>query len=286
MLQVPAFCALTVQAPDPNRHDRFNNSPSFIGNPHIWAGVGQNAGSFWGTLVSPNFMLTTTHGPIGGTVRFYQTNNANGAFIERTVISGMQVAGTDLHLVRLNAPATGINPFPIAVALSSAEFLGHTLFTFGTAANAPAQQANQRLGRNVLDRLEPGFSNANLGSTLGDVFLYDFDNPGGVGADESRIESGDSGAPTFILINGQPSLIGIHWFQFSEGSFGFPNIGSGDTLVSSYVTQINNGISTLGGSDQVTTLSISPVPEPSSLVLAAFVGSASWVAARRRRVRK
>lgn len=282
--QTDIYGALTVQGIDPNRHDRFNNSPSFIGNPYVWAGIGQNAGSAWGTLISPTFVLTTAHGPVSGAVRFYQSNNSGGTFVERTVISGMQVAGTDLYLARLNAPATGITPFPIAVSPNASDFLGQSLFVFGLSGPA-VTQANQRLGRNVIDQVIPGFSNPNLVGA-GDVFVYDFDNPGGVGADEARVEGGDSGGPSFVLINGQPSLVGIHWFQVLAGGMDFPNGGSGDTLVSSYINQINTSITTLGGSETISTLNIVVVPEPSSLMLAAFAGSFSWVAARRRRVQK
>jgi len=35
----PARAAMVLQGYDPQLHDRFNNDPSFIGNPYNWSGI-------------------------------------------------------------------------------------------------------------------------------------------------------------------------------------------------------------------------------------------------------
>ena len=51
------------------------------------------------------------------------------------------------------------------------------------------------------------------------------------------IFSGDSGNPFFILINNEPVLLGV-----------LSNSGGSGSFVSSFITEINNTMSSLGGS--------------------------------------
>lgn len=265
-----AHAAMVIQGYDPALHDRFANNINFIGAGHDWSAVGRTSAT-WATLVTPSFALTVTHGPASGVVRFYQSNDPNGAFVERTIVdtATLTQAGldrrSDLTLVRLNAPATGINQVRV-LDIAPADIVGKTQFVFGLSDGADPF-TNVRLGRNQIDIAEVGFSHPNLdsGNSKNDVTVYDYDNPGGVGADEAWIQGGDSGAPSFVLINGMPTLVGIHWFMFGAGSFGFENPGSGDTLVSSFIDEINEAIAATGSSERV--LSVSAVPEPSAGLL-------------------
>lgn len=117
-----------------------------------------------------------------------------------------------------------------------------------------------RMGRNQVDQFIDNFQDAALGATVTDVIIYDYAAPtGGLGPDEARVNWGDSGAPSFLSLDGQPALVGLHWFQYDAGEFG-NNPGSGDSFVPSYISSINAGM--VG--EKLTLVS---VPEPSALLL-------------------
>lgn len=289
----PAKAALVVQGYNADLHDRFNNNPSFIGNPYDWSGVGRrnvDSGSRWGTLISPSFLVTATHFPVTGTVRFYGTNDPNGPFAERSVAQSIILTqagqpGTplisDITLIRLNAPVANTAYYPILNLPSNSGYLNQTIFTFGQAAGTSV--TSQRLGRNQIEAVIPNAEvRVNGIDYRNDVFLFDYDNPGGVGADESYVQSGDSGAPSFIIVNGQPALVGLHWFQYTTQNFGgIYGFGSGDSLISSFVDELNDAMAGTGSSERVTVLTA--VPEPSSwLVVLAATGSFALVSRRRR----
>ncbi|QDV42281.1 hypothetical protein Enr13x_21260 [Stieleria neptunia] len=68
-----------------------------------------------------------------------------------------------------------------------------------------------------------------------DLWLGQLDRPvGGLGQDDSMLSGGDSGGPTFTIVNGKPVLVGIHWFTYDDGNGG---IGSADSIVAD-VSQI------------------------------------------------
>src|SRR5690606_13143804 len=113
-----------------------------------------------------------------------------------------------------------------------------------------------------------------------DVFLYDYDvGVGGMGADEARVEGGDSGGPTFAIgAGGALGLVGIHWFNYdpSDGQLG----GSGDTFVPSFIDEVNAAMALAGSSERLSV--ITAVPEPSTAALL-LVGIAA-VGLRRSRI--
>jgi hypothetical protein len=274
-----AWSALTIQNYNATQHDRFANNANFIGNGFNWGGVGRTSSS-WGTLISPSFVLTATHAAGAGQIRFYTSNSANGGFVERTIVQNIVLTQSgsdrpsDLTLSRLDSAVAGVDFFPILDLPSSADYVNQELFVFGLSDTADPF-TNVRLGRNNIDEVLPLFShpNLNVGNTKNDVFIYDFDNPGGVGADESRVEGGDSGSSSFVIANGTPALVGIHWFQYDTNDFGGGKLGSGDTFVSSFVDEINAAIAATGSLERV--LTITSVPEPSSLLLViALLGAA------------
>jgi hypothetical protein len=285
-----AWAALTIQNYNATQHDRFANNASFIGNGFNWGGVGRTGAGIgtWGTLVSPTFVVTATHFAGTGPIRFYTSNDPNGGFVERSIVQNITLtqAGSDrtsdFTLSRLDSAVTGVDIFPILDLPTNAQCLNKEIFVFGLS-NGPDSFTNVRLGRNNIDNVLTLFSDPvlNFGNSKNDVFIYDFDNPGGVGADEARVEGGDSGAPSFAIVNGAPALVGVHWFQSDVGDFGSPNIGSGDTFVSSFVDEINEAIASTGSLERV--LTITAVPEPSTLLLvAAALGAVQCI----RRIRK
>ena len=274
-----ARSALTIQNYNSTQHDRFANNANFIGNGFNWGGVGRTSGS-WGTLISPTFVLTATHAAGAGPIRFYTSNDPNGGYVQRNIVQNIAITQSgsnkpsDLTLSRLDSAVSGVDFFPILDLPTSAQYINQTLFVFGLSTSGDPF-TNVRVGRNQIDDILPLFSHPNLngGNSKNDVFTYDFDNPGGLGADEARVEGGDSGGSSFVIANGKPALVGIHWFQYDARDFAGGKLGSGDTFVSSFVDELNAAIAATGSLEQVQ--AITAVPEPSTLLLvSAFLGTA------------
>jgi len=260
--------AMTIQGYDPDKHDRFNNDPSFIGNPYDWSGVGRGITGRWGTMISDTYFLSAAHFAPSGTLRFYHTNDLGGTFEDRAILSGAPIAGSDLWLGKLS---TAVSPlvakYPIFELPTDADYDNRGIFTFGLTGSSPGTVNTVRLGRNQID---PGtIGSYTVSGTTGDAFLFDYDNPGGVGADESKIQPGDSGGPSFALAYGlYPAIVGVHWFNYTDP----PNpSGSGDTFVPHYIAALDSAM------DEP----LMTIPEPSSLALIVIGGAALGVFSRR-----
>lgn len=269
---LPASAALTIAGYDPQRHERFLNDADFIGSGYDWSGVGRNESGRWGVLLSPSFTVSATHAApaIGSTLRFYATNDLGGSFVERQVVASTavtqsgQVNSSDLVLTQLSGPASGIMHYPVLSLPTLDDYVGQELFVWGQSSSDPAQYT-MRLGRNEITAVLPTFSHPNLGSSIGDAFIYDYDTVNGVGDDEARVAGGDSGGPSFVIAaGGVPAVVGTHWFNYDGASVGVSQ-GSGDNLVPSFIDEMNSLMASSGSSERLTI--ISAVPEPSTLLL-------------------
>ena len=216
-------------------NDRFTNSGSFIGSEFNFSGVSRNGR--WGTLISPNVMLTATHYPISGTVSFYTGNDPNEVPIQRTVISGQQVGSSDLWAVVLNAPVPDsiqiyqfatdsfsyIPATPPEISIESAgPFQGLTAFMVGVS---PTVHANNTIDQAVGQNLISGYAEdvPFLGFTDNDSIILEYDSPGI--SFESYVQTGDSGAPLFVARDGELLLLGVNSFQLT-GSNGYRDFGN------------------------------------------------------------
>lgn len=257
-------------------YDRFLNSPSFIGSGYDWSGVGRSSSGQWGTMVSSHYFLSAAHSSPSGTLTFYGTNSAAFGAPKQTVniVGGQAIAGTDLWLGQVD---TAVNFANYAVS-SSIDVVGQDVFMFGIGTG-PTLETQMRLGRNTVEAYFQDFSDKNL-SSVGDIFIYDYDTPtGGVGPDEAKVEGGDSGAPTFMIVDNKPVLLGFHWFQYTGGDFSDSSTGSGDTAVARYIDTVNG---VMGNGQQLVVVA---VPEPGSMCLLAapLIG---WAVRRRWNRRK
>lgn len=274
----PLAAALVVigyQAETAGKYDRFANAAAFIGSAYDWSGVGKTSSDRWGVLISPSFVLSSRHHAPSKTdnIRFYESNDPNGGYVERSIVSSTVMANSDLILTQLGEATTGVATY--AIGHPATNLVGEELLVWGRASH-PDPFLNMRLGRNEVLEVMPGFSSPAELVGQGDVFIYDYDTTAaGLGADEARIDDGDSGGPSFIVGPGGPVLVGVHWFKYDAE---LPNYleGSGDTLVTSYINEINSAMAAAGSSEFVTVA----VPEPGALGL--VIAGLSVVLVRRR----
>ncbi|MCA9133187.1 MAG: PEP-CTERM sorting domain-containing protein [Planctomycetales bacterium] len=287
-LSQPSTAAITISGYDPNLHDRFTNHSTFIGSGYDWSGVGRTDEGRWGVLVSPSFALSAAHlaPSVDSTLRYYPGNDPSSAPVDRKVIANVSLtqlgltASSDLVLSQLSSPATGIAHYPVLSLPSSRQLVGQQLFVWG-ASDSPDPPTSMRLGRNEVTAILPAFSDPVLGASTGDVFIYDFDTVNGLGIDEARAEGGDSGAPSFVVSSqGQLTLAGVHWFQYTAPDNLPGSMGSGDTLISSFISSINAAMQARGSSERLIT--ITAIPEPSGLGLL-VVALAATIGRRRTR---
>lgn len=255
-------------------HDRFADSSSFIGAAHDWSGVGRGAGgTFWATMISDTYYLSATHHHPSTTVTFFHTNDPTGASETHAVASGSAIAGTDLWLGKLStAPSAAVKRYPVLDLPASSDYVGLTLFLTGNSSASTPAEANMRVGKNVVEAI---VTDLTVGASTGTAGFYDYDDPGGVGASEAKLATGDSGGPSFaVAAGGGLALVGINWFVSTDPE------GSGGTHVPTYLTAIDAAM----GTESTTT--VTAVPEPGSLGLAGLAALLAGLRARRREVRR
>lgn len=288
---------LTIKDFDPARHNRFTTdsssqviaNPTFYGQDFDLSGVGNalgtnlkgNSGSSgsWGTLISSQYVLTANHfhGANGSNISFEVVDGSTVTTQTYQISSGARVGTTDLYVQKLAAPvAAGVNSFSI-VADNPAGLLGKEFYVYGVA---------HALGRNVIN----GFGEVEVGTTTSQAFIYDYFDPAtgtyanpSVGGDLARLTPWNSGGPSFVDINGQLALVGIHWFNYEPDDIeNNPFNGSGDSYVSAYIDQINAAIRSLGGSSS-DLVRVVPVPEPGTVALISLGLPAAFLLFRKAR---
>jgi hypothetical protein len=234
-----------------------------------WAGVGSitiGTGTYSGTLVAPNYVLTAAH-VVGNRRPEEITFNLNfgGDLTHRIVAeavfvqpgytggAGLQGSGNrDLALIRLSEPApAGVPIYSIFEGLLPQGSI-LTLVGYGgggTGLTGPTEQphpAVKRVGANVAECFAhtPGFESCNLPALTGPgpraLYFYDFDGPATPGkpsnglANEAALAGGDSGSPAFVNVHGQWQLAGVNTFSgrvTEKGPIGmYGSVGGGVLL--------------------------------------------------------
>jgi hypothetical protein len=217
-LMIPAggVRALDVQGYDPAVNDRFasgypdapapNTSPKFLGKGLDWSGVGwfkKNPQSSVTLLSSKNFAYTRHMAPQTGDAIVFQ--GRDGHLHEYHVAKLQQVemgkqdgqtvyADTGVGTFEESVPYDDqVTHYPVAFSAKGLEpFIGKQILMYGHTA---------RIGSN---EIVEGIMLENMASE------YNFDTSG-LTAGMGKSEVGDSGSPSFIVVNGKLALVGTHW---------------------------------------------------------------------------
>ena len=224
----------------------------------------------WATLISPSFFVSATHFAPGGSATFYENNDPNGPSHTYSIAAGEEIhIGTDpnnqsdLWLGMLSkpvSPSDNIHYYSV-VADDESALINQQIYVVG---------APWRVGTNNI----ANFQYQTVGPSTGRVFNYNYNGSPTAPATEAFLESGDSGAPSFVDIKGQLVLVGVHWYHEFDANNN--PVLSGDTFVSQYITQLDDAMTHDFGpgiTDQVT---VAPVPEPSALAPALRRRGRDW----------
>ncbi|MGA2253062.1 MAG: hypothetical protein ABSG53_00235, partial [Thermoguttaceae bacterium] len=166
-----------------------------------WSGVGSNGGS-WATMISPTFFISATHDHpgAGSTVTFYAGNCTSGPSYSGIVGGGSQIQASDVYLGWLTQPipsSANIADYPVLALPNDTAYVGTMIYNYGSP---------NLVGRNVISSIQ---TYTEAGETMAGMF-FNYDIPG-VGPDETYLMLGDSGAPSFAIVNGQLALLGEHF---------------------------------------------------------------------------
>lgn len=261
-----------------SNYDRYDNDPAWIGNPanwpggppgtnagapYVWSGVGRDPNGYWGTMISPSFIISANHfhPQVGDSIQFNYNNDPSGPSETRTVLAGewlqTSVSGDqgDVWIGELNSPvSSNVATYPLLTLPLLTDYNNLGISTFGLSGSFPGNATTVRMGRNVIDagtaQYYTGFDPSETGGvTNAYAFQYTFNNTmsnRGVGNDEAQVMPGDSGGPTFFLYaGGTPGLLGIHWLEGTAGS----NPISIDTFAAQYATDIQTGMNQLAAAN-------------------------------------
>jgi len=264
-----ATATMLVRDYQPALHNRFyeGGDKAFVGDPYSFSGVGFSSDGKWATLVADSYFISATHHhpAVGSSVTFWEANLLGGTSHAYTVANGQQIGSTDLWVGWFDATVdTDLTRYAVLELPLPADYVNRVLFNYGVT---------HRVGRNVSDSTSIETAGGSTGWTI--QFDYDNNDTPSVGGDETFLQSGDSGAPTFTVWNGQLTLVGIHWAITDN----IPGTNEGessiDTLMPEYVDSVNT---VLANKSQ----SLTVVPEPSTVTLVAL-GLGGLLACRRLR---
>ncbi len=277
-----AYGDIIIQGYTDATNNRFTNSPSFIAANFNLSGIGLTAGAVWGTLISPNVIVSATHYQPSGTITFYPNNDPTSTPVSRQITgTNLQVGNSDVWLSKLDSPVDStINIFPYATTLltgpSNASVGPNNPLQLGSAGiyaglnayivgRSPAPNDNTRdhaVGRGIIS----SFVEDVPFMGLTDALLFPVDNSHPYGA---TLVGGDSGAPFFVEINNQLVLLGVNSFNLQDNNM-VVTAGAAAYL-GNHAASIQNFIN------------INAVPEPSSLLCSGLMLVGIAIRARQRR---
>jgi hypothetical protein len=272
---------------NPQRYYRFytGGDKAFIGAGLDFSGVA--GGGPWATMITSQYFITAYHWPAQNyfsTLTFYEGNTTTSGTHSYNVDTGyshqLNYNGhpSDVYVGRLTAPIPDgdhIAHYPVLMLSSSnnyAAYVGMTIYNYGRPYD---------VGRNVISSIQPYAE----GGQDGPGMFFNYDSPG-LGSDETYLIGGDSGGPSFAVVDGKLALLGEHFSTYGTSGLipfdgGAPKAGDGswwsvDGFLPYFVNDIN---AILPEGQQIATV----VPEPSSMILLlAGLLAAGALATRRR----
>jgi hypothetical protein len=216
---IPAL-ALEIRNYSPQKHDRLIRfpgapvypqvpalNPTFLEQSASFRGIGWPAHATDWTrqmaLVSPRHFVYATHYPLGADWRIaflgIDGNQHTFGIASQTPVVNSQGQTTDLMLCELSEeipPSLGIQSFRVLNLPTEQSYEGLQLTVGGSFVRFGKMPVH---GFMTLVN-DPGFDTTR--------FLY-FDFLRGSGlAEECNYQGGDSGSPSFIMVNGEPALVG------------------------------------------------------------------------------
>lgn len=270
--------------------------PNSMDSP--WAGVGSitiGTGTYSGTLVAPNYVLTAAHvvgsrapGDITFNLNFggdlTHRIAADAVFVQPGYTGGVGIQGTgtkDLALIRLAEPAPAGVPIYDLFTDHLPQNAIITMVGYGSGGTGlagptiPARPDVKRLGANVAEcfAFTPGIESCGIAALTGSgpraIYFFDFDAPaapgqpdGGRLPNEVSFAGGDSGSPAFVNVHGQWRVAGVNTFSGRLGENG--PIGVYGTVGGGVLLSDENGAWVRSVMSQPTsgTAVQPPVPEP------------------------
>jgi hypothetical protein len=285
------FCAVASSAiaqmfitgnPNERRYSRFYSGAdkAFIGDGLDFSGVSTNGP--WATMISPQYFITAYHWPAtsspSGTLAFCEGNSMAGGTHTYHIDTSFGFSTTyegqpsDVYVGRLTAPIPAsdhIAYYPVLSLPNLSDYVGRPIYNYGNW---------NQVGRNVISSVAP--YSEGIEKNMGMFFNYDAP---GVGPDETYLINGDSGAPSFAVVDGRLALLGEHFSTYGTSGLvpydlGPPKASDGswwsvDGFLPAYIAQIDG---VLPPDQQLATV----VPEPGTalllIVAMAILSAAAW----------
>ncbi len=219
-------------------------SRSYTRNSSLWASdvdwscipVNEGGG---GVLVTPDILIQANHSHYAGNIYFVDSNNVT---YSGSIISGVNIPNTDIFVAKLSSSIhRNIKPAQI---LPTSSFSGSN-----GNVNITTSDVNNR-------SLMSAFTNQFRTLKIGLVYTLLFGDAGVITAQTpplsnwySAVIGGDSGSPFFIIIDGKPIVLGV-WYESDLSSLSLA------PFISSYITDINTAIISLGSTSSLSTINL------------------------------
>lgn len=206
-----------------NVNDRFSNDSSFLLNDYNLSGIGiVGSSGKWATLIRPNICVSANHWypGTGSVVTFFETNDPNGNQQERTIGSTFRAGSTsDLRIcVLTEALPSSYVPFPFVRLRCHNSFFQEYGYVCGRSPSSLSTVNDVAVGHNQI------ISSSQLFSSYV-KFIYTSTASGG-DANECYLQTGDSGAPVFIVKNERLMLVAVNSVIYDDGqTFGCEFLG-------------------------------------------------------------
>lgn len=241
LLMLPAVShALVVNGENAENHYRFeagtypsnpvpNGSPNFIAAGFDLSGVGwgSNPSQSFTMICDQYFVFATHYPPPNSTIYFYSPTKGVVSYtidtsfnlpLEYPLAAEGNHLKSDLSIGRLTTP---LNPddeitfYPILNLPDQKDYLNLDLLVYGKDAAVGTGRLGGIVSLNLYsnagtpgrasdDVLNSGSNSDNLPDTLAMYYIR------GAGTNSALLEVGDSGSPTFAIVDGSLALVGIH----------------------------------------------------------------------------